>query len=146
MDEREPIMTAHVGHQPAGASERSTAELIRQAAEQIALLIRDELRLARLEMWEKGRHLGRGAGMFGVSGVLALFGTGAVVTAAILALALVLPGWAAALIVGAVLLAAAGLLALLGRNQVRTAAPLLPQEASKSIRRNIDEVRERTGH
>ena len=62
------------------------------------------MRLAQAELAEKGRHAGKGAGMFGGAGLVALYGVGALVTAAILGLATVLEPWIAAAAIGVVLL------------------------------------------
>ncbi|RFU39596.1 phage holin family protein [Actinomadura logoneensis] len=118
-------------------------ELVKQASQQIPELVRAEMRLAVAEMKEKGRHAGRGAGLFGGAGLVALYGVGALLAAVIAALALVLPVWASALIVGAVLLAAAAALALVGRSQVGQAEPPLPEQAIESTRQDINEIKTR---
>jgi hypothetical protein len=116
----------------------STADLVRQAAEQISRLVRDELALARTEMMAKGRRAGAGAGLLGGGGVVALYGVAALIAALILGLAQAMPAWLAALIVGVVLLAVAGGLALLGRARVKQALPPVPEETVASVRADID--------
>jgi Putative Actinobacterial Holin-X, holin superfamily III len=118
-------------------------ELARQLPEQVSKLVRDEMRLARMEMTEKGKRAGLGVGMFGGGGVVALYGVAAVLTAVILLLAKVMPAWGAALVVGGALLAAAAILAQLGRTQVRRASPPLPEQAVGSVKSDIDEIKER---
>ncbi|GGO13814.1 phage holin family protein [Microbispora bryophytorum] len=120
----------------------STGELVRRLSEDVSRLIRDELRLARLEMTRKGKRAGMGAGLLGAAGLIAFYGGGALVATAILALALVLPAWASALIIGAALLALAGLLALVGKEQVSRAAPPTPDEAMRSLKADIDVMKE----
>jgi hypothetical protein len=61
---------------PPGAPERSTSELVKLASEQVSTLVRDELKLAQLEMTRKGKQAGISAGMFGGSGLIALYGLG----------------------------------------------------------------------
>ena len=63
-------------------------------------------------------------------------------TAAILALALVLPGWAAGLIVAVVLFLVAGVLALLGKKDLRQATPPLPTDTLASVQADIDTVKQ----
>lgn len=104
-------------------------------------LIRDELRLAQAELTQKGKKAGIGAGLFGGAGLVAVFGVGALVAAAILALALALPGWLSALIVGAVLLAIAGIAALMGKREIAQAAPPVPEEASAGLRKDVQAVK-----
>ncbi len=123
--------------------DQSTAALLRQLAEQVSTLVRDEVELARAELRQKGRRAGAGAGALGFGGVLALYGGGVLVAAATLAIDLVLPAWLAALVVGAALLVIAGLAAAAGRSQIRRATPPVPEEALGSAREDLDAARER---
>ncbi|MEU5944961.1 phage holin family protein [Micromonospora sp. NPDC047465] len=121
-------------------SEPSTAELVQRATEQVSRLVRDELALARAELTQKGKHAGIGIGLFGGGGALALYGLGALVATAILLLDLVLPAWAAALIVAVVLFVVAGILALVGKKQVSQAVPPVPAATVRSVRADVDTV------
>ncbi|MDP9841541.1 phage holin family protein [Streptosporangium lutulentum] len=120
-----------------------TAELIRQMSEQVSRLVRDELQLAKLELTEKGRNAGIGAGLFGGAGVVALFGGGSLVAAVILLLAQVMPAWVAAVVVGVVLLVLAAILGFFGKRRVSEAAPPTPERTIASVKHDIDAVRER---
>ncbi|OQO89400.1 phage holin family protein [Saccharomonospora piscinae] len=122
--------------------QRSVAQLVNDLSAQVSRLVRDEMMLARAELQAKGKRFGMGAGMAGAGGVIALYGLAVLITAAVLALALVLPAWAAALVVGGALMLLAGLLALVGRQQIRKGAPPMPREAVESVRRDIDTVKE----
>lgn len=122
--------------------EPSSGELVSQLTAQVSDLVRDELRLAQAELTQKGKRVGIGAGLAGAAGVVALFGLGGLVLAVIAALALVLPGWAAALIVGGFLCMLAGLLALVGIGQVKRGVPPVPEQAIASTKRDIDTVKE----
>jgi hypothetical protein len=64
--------------------------------------------------------------MFGGSSLLALYGIGCLLAAAIIGLAGVVPGWAAALIVGGALMIVAGIAGLLGKSQFGQATPVVP--------------------
>jgi nitrate/nitrite transporter NarK len=123
--------------------ERPTSELLKQLSDQTTTLVRQEIELAKLEFREKGKKAGMGAGMFGGAGVVALYGVGALVTAGIAALALVLPVWASALIVAVVLFLVAGVLALSGKKKVQQATPPVPEEAVGGVKRDIETVKER---
>jgi len=131
------------GGTSAGASDASTSELVRQAADQISRLVRDELALARAEMTEKGKQVGLGAGLLGGGGLVVLYGVAALLVAVVLGLAEVMPAWLAALIVALALFAAAAVMAVLGRRKVEQATPLIPEETARSIKADIDEVQER---
>ncbi|TDD68824.1 phage holin family protein [Actinomadura rubrisoli] len=122
---------------------QGTGELVRQATQQVSELMRAELRLAVAELKDKGRHAGTGAGLFGGAGLVSLYGVGVLLAAAVAALALVLPVWASALIVGAVLLAVAGVLAMLGRRQTAQATPPKPEMAMDGARQTVSEIKER---
>jgi hypothetical protein len=126
---------------PVDPSQASTGELIGQLTDQLSRLVRDEVRLAQAEVTQKAKRLGIGVGLFGGAGVVALLGVGALVTAAILGLANVLPGWLAAVIVAVVLFAVAGILALIGKKDVDQAKPPLPTETIASVQADIDTVK-----
>lgn len=120
-----------------------THKLVSDLSDQVSRLVKDELRLARAELAEKGRRAGFGAGMVGAAGMAAFFGGAVLVTAVVLLLALVLPAWAAAAIVAAVLLIAAAVLGVVGKNQVKQAAPPVPEETIASVKADIEMVKER---
>ena len=72
--------------QPSAAPERSAGDLTKLMSEQVSTLIRDELKLAQLEMTRKGKQAGIGAGMLGGSGVIALYGLGCLIACVIIAI------------------------------------------------------------
>ena len=127
-----------MAHDLSELHQESTADLIRRASEQFTSLVRSELDLAKAELTTKAKRAGVGAGMFGAAGALAFYGIGAVLFCIGLALALVMPDWLAALIVAVLLFAAAGVLALLGRSQVKRAIPPIPTEAVESTRADVE--------
>ena len=116
----------------------SLGQLTGDLSQQVSRLVRDEIRLAQVEMKDKGKRFGTGAGLMGAGGVIALFGFGCVVAAAVLALDLVWPTWLAAVVVGAVLLIVAAVVAAKGRSQMRRGAPPMPSEAMKSTKEDIE--------
>jgi len=119
------------------------AELVRQLSDQTTLLARQEVALAKAELAEKGKRAGVGAGMFGGAGLVGAYAVGAFVAAAILGLATAVDGWLAAVIVGLVLAAVAGVLALVGKNRVQEATPPLPEEAISSAKQDVETVKAR---
>jgi uncharacterized membrane protein YqjE len=126
----------HTKDQPVG-------ELVKQLSEQMSTLVRRELQLAQLELQEKGKRAGIGAGLVGGAGAIALYGLGVLIAAAVLLLATAVEPWLAALIVGVVLLAIAGLAGLMGKKQVEQAVPPAPEQAIHSTKRDVSEVKER---
>jgi hypothetical protein len=111
------------------SASRETApagQLVGDATRDLSALVRDEVELAKADLRQSVRSAGLGGGLFGAAGVIALFGFGALVATAILALALVLDAWLAGLVVAGVLMVAAVAAALLGKKEVAEAAPALP--------------------
>ena len=123
--------------------EQSTAELLRQLSEQTTKLVRQEIELAKAELTEKGKKAGIGAGMFGGAGALAFYAFGALTACLILALATAVDGWLAALIVAVVYGAAAGVLALTGKQRVTEATPPVPEQAVDSTKEDVRWVKTR---
>lgn len=126
-------------------NDQQIGDLVKQLSEQTSTLVRKELQLAQLEMTEKGKRAGIGAGLFGGAGLVAVFGVGTLIAAIVLLLATFLEPWLAALIVALVLLAAAGVAALMGKKQVEQAVPPQPEQAIQSGKRTVDEVKGRAG-
>jgi putative superfamily III holin-X len=123
--------------------DKPLGELVQDLSRQTSTLIRQEMRLAQAELAEKGRHAGKGAGMFGGAGVVALYGVGALIAAAILGLATVLEPWIAAAAIGVALLLVAGILALTGKKELEEAGPPKPEQAIDSVQRDIETVKAR---
>jgi hypothetical protein len=123
--------------------DKSLSDLVQDLSRHTSTLIRQEMRLAQAELTEKGRHAGKGAGMFGGAGVVALYGVGALIAAAILGLATVLEPWIAAAAVGVGLLVIAGIVALTGKKEIEEATPPTPELAIESVQRDVDTVKAR---
>jgi MFS family permease len=119
------------------AQDTSAAELVKQLSEQTSRLLRHEVELAKAELTIKGKRAGVGAGMFGGAGVLGLYAVGALIAAAIAALDTAMATWLAALIVGAVLAAAAGVVALTGKQKVQEAMPPVPEDSVESVKEDV---------
>lgn len=126
-------------------NDQEIGDLVKQLSEQTSTLVRKELQLAQMELKEKGKRAGIGAGLFGGAGVVVLYGVGALVAAVILLLATALAAWLSALIVAVVLLAGAGIAALMGKKQVQQAVPPQPEQAIQSTKRDVDHVKGKAG-
>lgn len=118
----------------------STVQLLTRASEQVSVLVRQEIALARTEITTRAKVAGAGAGMLVAAGLVALLGAGALVATAVVALDLVLATWLAALVVTIVLLAVAGVLALVGTKALGRATPPV-QHTVESIRRDVDTIK-----
>jgi uncharacterized membrane protein YqjE len=134
-------MAASESPRPALGEDPTLGALVHDMTQQLSTLVRDEMRLAQAEMTQKGKAAGLGIGLFGAAGVVALFGVGTLIATVILALALAIPAWLAALIVTVVLFVVAGILALQGKNNVSKATPVPPEQAIEGIKEDIATVK-----
>ena len=72
-----------------------------------------------------------------------MYGVGCLIACVIIAVSGAVAAWLAALIVGAALLAVAGIAALLGKGRLQKATPAVPQETVASIKTGVEEIKER---
>ncbi|MFD8411041.1 phage holin family protein [Streptomyces sp. NPDC059650] len=133
-----------VGSRAGHETDEPVGVLVARASQQISELVREEMLLARAEMTQKGKRYGLGGGLFGGAGLVGILAAQAMVAASIAALALVLPLWAAALIVGAVLAVVATVLATAGKKQVTQAGSPLPEQTIDNVKADVAEIKERT--
>lgn len=125
-----------MGDEPLGA-------VVHRLAEQVPELVRSEMRLAQAELAQKGKKAGLGIGMFSAAGLLAFFGLATLIATAVIALANVLPAWAAALVMALVLLAGAGVAALAGKKEVDAATPPAPERTIAGVREDVNVMKGR---
>ena len=104
-------------------------------------LIEAEIASLKAEVAEKLKAAGIGVGFLVVAGMIAFFAVLVLTAAGILALALVLPAWAAALIVGGALLVLAGIAAAIGVAQLRHGVPPTPTQTIDSVKKDVRVVR-----
>jgi hypothetical protein len=95
--------------------ELSTAELVKQLSTDISQLIKDELKLAQAEMSRQGADAAKGIGLFGGSGLIAIFGTGCLIAAGVIGLAHVVAAWL---------------------------VPPVPEQAVQSVKTDVETIRE----
>jgi hypothetical protein len=107
--------------------DRPVGELLKELSQETSTLVRQELALAKAEMREQGKQAGKGAGLFGGAGVVGFLALATLTAALVLGLSEVMAAWLAALIVGLVYAAIAGVLALTGKNTMQDATPPAPQ-------------------
>lgn len=126
--------------EPAGA-DRPLPDLLRELATDTATLVRQEIELARAELVHKGKQAGASAGLFGAAAVLALGAFGALTAAFITALALVMPVWAAALVIAVIYAAIGAAAALRGRAALKKVGSPVPDQTATSIRYDAAAIR-----
>jgi uncharacterized membrane protein YqjE len=128
---------------PRTNTEEPLGAVVHRLSEQIPELVRSELRLAQDELTAKGKKAGLGIGMFSAAGLLAFFGAATLIATAVIALDLVLPLWAAGLIVAGVLFLGALGAALGGRNEIQQATPAAPERAIAGVKQDVEAVKGR---
>jgi hypothetical protein len=122
------------------ATDLSTKELLGQILAEASTLVRKEMELARTELAADLKTEVTMAKALGVGAVLGLCGLNLALVTAVLALALVMPGWAAGLIVTGVVLAAAAVVAAVGWGR-RVRKPL--ERTRKHLEEDVKWMKER---
>jgi hypothetical protein len=97
--------------------------VVASAVEGFRTLARKHVELAKVEMAEAASARLQGVGMIVAAAVVAIYAIGFVAAAGAAGLAVVLPTWAAILIVGVLLLAIAAVLVAVARRVIKTAPP-----------------------
>jgi hypothetical protein len=115
---------------------RSLGELLVRVLDGARTLVRKEAELARIELKEAMAQRAAGAGAFALAAVFGLFAMGFILAAAAAALAVVLPMWAALLIVGVTLFLVTAIGILVGRQQLRK-APMTPVRTRASLKEDV---------
>ena len=120
---------------------RSLIQLVTDIPTLVTDLIQREIDLIKAEMLAKLKALGIGAGLLAGAVLFLLAMLGVLLTAAILALSLVIPGWLAALLVAAFLLIVAGILALVGYRVLKKGIPPIPTQSIDSLQRDLRAIK-----
>jgi hypothetical protein len=128
--------------EPRVKAERSLTTLLSDVAGETVELVRQELAMFKTELQEKLGRAGIGAALLGAGALVAYSGWLFLLLAAVFALALVLPVWAAALIVGALVIGIGAVLALVGKSRMRADA-LAPERTMRSLREDHAWIKER---
>jgi uncharacterized membrane protein YqjE len=124
-----------------GPRKRSLVELVTSIPTLVTDLVTREIDLLKAEMLAKVKALGIGAGLLAGALVIVLGMLGVLLTAVILALSLVMPGWLAALLVAAVLLIIAVILGLIGYRVLKKGIPPVPTESIDSLKRDYRAIK-----
>jgi Putative Actinobacterial Holin-X, holin superfamily III len=113
------------------------AAAVKQLSQDIGILLRSEMELARKEMLEKVKSAGVGAGMLSGSAITGLLTLGSFTALLILAISLALPAWLSALIVTVMWASVTAILALTGKQKIQDAGPLLPEQTIESVKEDV---------
>ena len=115
----------------------SVSELVKELTRDISELVRQEIELARAEMTEKGKKAGLGVGMFGGAAVRGMAVVGGSMATVIILLDLAMPLWLASLVTTVLYAAAAALLALRGRDELKETGVPIPERTKQSVKEDI---------
>ncbi len=124
-----------------GRERRGLFGLIADIPSLLRELLEAEIDSFKAEIVGKLKAAGLGAGFLVASGTFAFFAILVLTAAAILALALVVPAWAAALIVAGALLLLAGIAAAIGVNRLKHGVPPTPSDTIQSVKEDVRVVR-----
>jgi hypothetical protein len=113
---------------------RRTSLSARSISRRTSALVRLEIDLALREVRRKALALGIGAALLAAAGLLGLLMLVTGLAAAIAAIALVLPVWAAILVVSGGLFLLSTLLGVVGLGLVKRGAPPVPEQALEEAR------------
>ncbi|MFJ4028027.1 phage holin family protein [Paenarthrobacter sp. NPDC089989] len=131
--------TSRTGRGPAIRTLPKTLKLVARLAPR---QLNDEIALAKVELKRKATQVGVAGAFFGVALVFLALLVIALVVAAILGLATIMPGWLAALIVSAVFLLIVALGALIGVAKFKKAMPLVPEDTIRGIKHDLGIAKE----
>lgn len=126
-----------------GRDTRSIAEITNDLLTNAQEVLRDEVRLAKVEIAHELKSAARATAMLAAGAILALFAFGMLLFAATWALDNWLPLWAAALIVAAAVALVATVLIVVGKNRVSEINPK-PEETVETMKENVQWVKQPT--
>ena len=121
--------------------DQSLGTLFADLSDKTTLLIRQEIALAKEEITGKVKRAAMDVVYFLIGAFIAYIGLLALIAAAALALALVLPNWVATLIVGVVVIAVGGLLVFIGINSLKD-INLKPERTIETLKDDVKAVKE----
>lgn len=119
------------------AEERSLGDLFSELAAETSTLVRQEVALAQTELTQKATSVGKNVGFLVVGGAVGYAALLAVLAAAIIGLAMFVPAWAAALIVGVVVGIIAFLLISSALKSLKQ-TELTPRQTVKSLKEDAE--------
>jgi Putative Actinobacterial Holin-X, holin superfamily III len=130
-----------IGVMPPHPDDRGVAGLFTALAREASRLFRQEIALAKAELTQKVGRAGTGAVEVAAGGLILYAGFLALLAAAALALTRVLPDWAAALVVGVVVILIGAVLVLKGKRDLGPRR-LLPDHTLRTLREDARWARE----
>ena len=121
--------------------ERSLGELFGELARETGTLVRQEVELAKTEMTQRATRAGKDVGSLAVGGAIAYAGFLTLLAALVAGLAIVMPVWLAALIVGVVVAGVGYLLVQRGLTALRSHG-LAPRQTIETLKEDVEWAKE----
>ena len=118
------------------AGDRSLSDVLQSIVRNVQEIVRSEVRLAKTEIREEAVKAKSASVFLGAGVVTAIFATLFLLLTILLALTLVMPSWAAALIVGAALVIAASMMLVGGIRRFKRIHPT-PERTVESLKENV---------
>jgi uncharacterized membrane protein YqjE len=125
------------------AEERSISDVLQDIIRNVQEIVRSEVRLAKTEIREEVGRAKVAALLLGGGAVTAIFAILFFLLMIVYALALVMPSWAAALIVAALLAIGASVMLAGGLNRFKQ-IHTLPERTVETIKENVEWAKQQT--
>jgi Flp pilus assembly protein TadB len=137
------MATSHVDNLPGGPANRSTGEIVQDILQNVQDIIRSEVQIAKNELADRGKQMGKAAGMLGGGLAMLWFAGALVIVTAVAALALVMPLWLASLIMAVLLGVVGGGMAMAGRQKLKQTS-LKPEQAIQGVKEDVTWLKRQT--
>ena len=125
------------------AGDRSLSDVFQDIIRNVQEIVRSEVRLAKTEIREEAAKAKSSTLLLGAGVVTAIFAMLFLLLMIVYALALVMPSWAAALIVGAVLAVVASVMLTAGIRRFKQIHPT-PERTVETIKENVEWAKQHT--
>ena len=119
-----------------GTERRPIGQILASVVGGFGILARKHVELAKIEAAEAVSVRGKGAGMMAGAAVVAMYAVGFLFAAGAAALALVVPVWAAILIVAVLMFLVAWVLVMLGRRTIKS-APAPAERTQEALKEDM---------
>ena len=121
--------------------DRSLGELFADLSRETTTLVRQEVELAKTEMTQKATRVLRNIGFLAIGGAIAYAGLLALIAAVIILLAMVIPWWLSALVVGLVIAGIGAFLIWKGLNALKQ-EDLVPRQTIETLKEDQEWAKE----
>ena len=122
---------------------RSLTDVFQNIVGNVQEIVRSEVRLAKTELKEEAVKAKSAAIFLGVGGISAVFAALFVLITVVYALALVMPNWAASLIVAVIMSAIAGCMLIAGIKRLQQIHPI-PERTVETVKESVEWAKQQT--